>query len=89
VVTPTMGRTACTEPQCLYKGALYVTFIPIDHCILKNVSYRWKNCYGSSLPFVFNCTLLGMWLKWPECGADLIGEVHCVLYGRCPKYAYS
>ena len=21
-----MGRTACTEPQCLYKGALYVTF---------------------------------------------------------------
>ena len=21
--TPTMGRTACTEPQCLYKGALY------------------------------------------------------------------
>ena len=22
--TPTMGRTACTEPQCLYKGALYI-----------------------------------------------------------------
>ena len=22
-----MGRTACTEPQCLYKGALYLTFI--------------------------------------------------------------
>jgi len=21
--TPAMGRTACTEPQCLYKGALY------------------------------------------------------------------
>jgi hypothetical protein len=21
-----MGRTACTEPQCLYKGALYLTF---------------------------------------------------------------
>jgi hypothetical protein len=20
--TPPMGRTACTEPQCLYKGAL-------------------------------------------------------------------
>ena len=20
-----MGRTACTEPQCLYKGALYLT----------------------------------------------------------------
>ena len=22
-----MGRTACTAPQCLYKGALYLTFI--------------------------------------------------------------
>jgi len=24
--TPPMGRTACTEPQCLYKGALCLTF---------------------------------------------------------------
>jgi len=22
--TPPMGRTACTEPQCLYKGTLYL-----------------------------------------------------------------
>ena len=22
--TPPMGRTACTEPQCLYKGAVYL-----------------------------------------------------------------
>jgi len=22
--TPPMGRTACTDPQCLYKGALYL-----------------------------------------------------------------
>ena len=22
-----MGRTACTEPQCLYKGALYLIFV--------------------------------------------------------------
>ena len=22
-----MGRTACTEPQCLYKGALYLTVV--------------------------------------------------------------
>jgi len=22
--TPPMGHTACTEPQCLYKGALYL-----------------------------------------------------------------
>ena len=25
--TPTMARTACTEPQCLYKGALYLYFL--------------------------------------------------------------
>ena len=24
--TPPMGRTACTEPQCLYKGALYLFY---------------------------------------------------------------
>ena len=25
--TPPMGRTSCTEPQCLYKGALYLYLI--------------------------------------------------------------
>ena len=24
-----MGRTACTEPQCLYKGALYLYLVSI------------------------------------------------------------
>jgi len=38
-----MGRTACTEPQCLYKGALYRTFYsetgrPNDLCNLTNIS---------------------------------------------------
>jgi len=27
--TPLMGRTACTEPQCLYKGDLYYIYIYI------------------------------------------------------------
>jgi len=26
---PPMGRTACTEPQCLYKGALYLYLYPL------------------------------------------------------------
>ena len=26
ISTPPMGRTVCTEPQCLYNGALYLTF---------------------------------------------------------------
>ena len=25
--TPPMGRTACTEPQCLYKGDLYLYYL--------------------------------------------------------------
>ena len=25
--TPPVGRTACTEPQCMYKGALYLTLL--------------------------------------------------------------
>ena len=29
-----MGRTACTEPQCLYKGALYLTSVPVQGCTL-------------------------------------------------------
>jgi len=24
--TPSMGHTACTQPQCLYKGDLYLYF---------------------------------------------------------------
>ena len=27
---PPMGRTACTERQCLYKGELYLTYITMD-----------------------------------------------------------
>jgi len=27
-----MGHTACTEPQCLYKGALYLLPVPIFIC---------------------------------------------------------
>jgi len=37
--TPHMGRTACTEPQCLYKGALYLTFISHYEC-----NYTSKLC---------------------------------------------
>jgi hypothetical protein len=27
-----MGRTACTEPQCLYKGVLYLYLYPYNLC---------------------------------------------------------
>jgi len=28
-----MGRAACTEPQCLYKGALYLYLFPFTYSI--------------------------------------------------------
>ena len=34
-----MGRTACTEPQCLYKGALYLLF---NNYLHKQITERHK-----------------------------------------------
>jgi len=34
--TPPMGRTACTEPQCLYKGDLYLYLYFIYYSLRKN-----------------------------------------------------
>ena len=33
-----MGHTAWTEPQCLYKGALYLTSVPVQGCTLPYLS---------------------------------------------------
>ena len=47
-----MGRTACTEPQCLYKGALYLFYL-----------YQTDRKWHSSIPETFHricpsyCTL--------------------------------
>ena len=41
-----MGRTACTEPQCLYKGALYLTFF-IEK---KNVKFPLRIAHISFSP---------------------------------------
>ena len=39
--TPPMGRTACTEPQCLYKGALYLTLT--SHLALRMTPELWRH----------------------------------------------
>ena len=33
-----MGRTAYTQPQCLYKGALYLTSVPVQGCTVPYLS---------------------------------------------------
>jgi len=44
-----MGRTACTEPQCLYKGALYLYL----YCIRELLHFPEGNAV---LPFMFFIT---------------------------------
>jgi len=41
--TPPMGRTACTEPQCLYNGALYLYLYLYS-------PYRQYGLYRASVP---------------------------------------
>ena len=46
--TPPMGRTACTEPQCLYKGALYLyLFLPV-HVQTEFIYHQSVLVYGYS-----------------------------------------
>jgi hypothetical protein len=55
-----MGRTACTEPQCLYKDALYLTYISIymsvqyDHRVLISLGYRYGRILNLKIPYVKN-----------------------------------
>jgi len=41
--TPLMVRTACTEPQCLYKGALYLYVCVYITCKLVLQLLPWFN----------------------------------------------
>jgi hypothetical protein len=51
-----MGRTACTEPQCLYKGALYFTQEEFSEmssaCISLHVKYRHSCHISTKLVFL-------------------------------------
>jgi hypothetical protein len=55
---PPMGRTACTELQCLYKGALYLTLFRSP--ITKPVKYP----YSSYLSLDDQCN---NWIILPKC----------------------
>ena len=51
------GRTACTEPQCLYKGALYRPYGCTEpQCLYKCALYRPYGLYRASV-LVQGCTL--------------------------------
>jgi hypothetical protein len=62
-----MGRTACTEPQCLYKGALYLLFtypsvlptFTTRYQLLKS-NIKWSLHFSSNL-WDYNINLNGSW----------------------------
>ena len=65
-----MGRTACTEPQCLYKGALYLIFICVQTSVLHNMSSNERvKSYLSPLRAV-----------WPVQSVSACTKVHYTLY---------
>ena len=65
--TPPIGRTACTEPQCLYKGALYLTvelylYSPYGPYGLYRASVSVQGC---TLPYSRAIPLLPLWAVRP------------------------
>jgi len=51
-----MGRTAFTEPQCLYKGAHYMRYIPI---VKVNKMHYFSTLFGKE-HYVFRTDLLSI-----------------------------
>ena len=43
--TPPMGRMSCTEPQCLYKGALHLLLYATNESIILNLDYKYYKYY--------------------------------------------
>ena len=64
-----MGRTACTEPQCLYKGALYLTSVPVQGWPLHYILF-WERKHflslniapGPQIIIIFQDFIFGIWL---------------------------
>ena len=73
-----MGRTVCTEPQCLYKGALYLYLYLYS-------PYEPYGLYRASVP-VQRCTLplpiplLSLWAVLPVQSLSVCTTVHFTFY---------
>ena len=72
-----MGRTACTEPQCLYKGALYLTVELYFYS-----PYRPYGLYRASVP-VQGC-ILPLPLLYVACGPSVTSRNCSHAFSRYP-----
>ena len=73
-----MDRTDCTEPQCLYKGALYLTvelylYSPYGPYGLYRTSVPVKGC---TLPYSRAIPLLPLWAVQPVQSLSACTRVH-------------
>ena len=66
-----MGRTACTEPQCLYKGALYLYLTVELYLYSPYGPYGLYRAYvpvqGCTLPspvLIILCVTFGVVMSW-------------------------
>ena len=90
-----MGRTACTEPQCLYKGALYL------HLTVELYLYSLYGPYslyrasvpvqGSTLPLPNSraTPLLTLWAVRPVQSLSACTRVHFTVLPPTPNFTYS
>ena len=77
-----MGLTACTEPQCLYKGALYLTvelylYSPYGSYGLYRASVPVQ---GYTLPYSRAIPLLPLWAVRPVQSLSACTRVHFSLF---------
>jgi hypothetical protein len=79
-----MGRTACTEPQCLYKGALYLTvelylYYPYEPYGLYRASVPVQGC---TLPYSIAIPLQPLWTVRPVQSLSACTRVHFTFYSK-------
>jgi len=79
-----MGRTACTEPQCLHKGALYLyltvelyLYSPYGPCGLYRASVPVQGC-TLPLPYGRAISLLPLWAVRPVQSLSACTRVHFI-----------
>jgi hypothetical protein len=88
-----MGRTACTEPQCLYKGALYLTvelyvYSPMGRTACTEPQYLYK---GALYLYLYNraIPLLPLWAVRPVHSLSACTRGHFTFTFTVELYFYS
>jgi len=64
--TPPMGCTACTEPHCLYRGALYHFYLYVAYAVT-TAWMGWRVVVHITLcTSSCNCKYVKVWQEWEE-----------------------